>query len=466
MSRLCRVWRYNRIDATGVFSSWVTALMNAPCCSFRRISRTRKIVLSTTPVMISGKARTPRISIPAWRQLTMTQPMLSASAPADRQTPRTMKNAMDFRRPPDVIRHSIAARGESLASHRDGRGAPGSPTRQPRWGPRPAGKARRPRIPGVFERGATQPAGMHRSTNAARLSPRAAQNELGGDLFFVRLGHLRGPDVPDEPEGLEEPQREPRGVELVPSQAVAGRDRVGVVVVVPAFAKREQRHPPRVLRVVLRGEAPAPPHVRGGVDEPGCVEPDYDAEEDYPVDERPATDREQGNPQHRQRHPVIRRQLAVEGVAREIGCVARHQRRVVVSGFTEDHPAHVRPEAIDARRMRVERPVRVLMVLAMHGHPEDRSALERQRPADRQEVFEQLRGLEPAMRVQPMIPHAEPQTDGHPIEDGRDNQVGPWKRETGGNRLHMEPHQDDACQPIDSAISRQVWAASLGSLVP
>src|SRR6266571_1132841 len=124
MSRLCRVWRYNRIDATGVFSSWVTALMNAPCCSFLRISRTRKIVLSTTPVMISGKARTPRISIPAWRQLTMTQPMLSASAPADRQTPRTMKNAMDFRRPPDVIRHSIAARGESLASHRDGRGAP------------------------------------------------------------------------------------------------------------------------------------------------------------------------------------------------------------------------------------------------------------------------------------------------------------------------------------------------------
>src|SRR5438034_1646320 len=124
MSRLCRVWRYNRIDATGVFSSWVTALMNAPCCSFRRISRTRKIVLSTTPVMISGKARTPRISIPAWRQLTMTQPTLSASAPADRQTPRTMKNAMDFRRPPDVIRHSIAARGESLASHRDGRGAP------------------------------------------------------------------------------------------------------------------------------------------------------------------------------------------------------------------------------------------------------------------------------------------------------------------------------------------------------
>src|SRR5437773_1080010 len=39
---------------------------------------------------------------------------------------------------------------------------------------RPAGKARRARIPGVFERGATQPDGMQRRPNAAGLSPRAA----------------------------------------------------------------------------------------------------------------------------------------------------------------------------------------------------------------------------------------------------------------------------------------------------
>src|SRR5229473_2738604 len=215
MSRLCRVWRYSRIDARGVFSSWVTALMNAPCCSFRRISRTRKIVLSTTPVMMSGKTRTPRISIPASRQLTITQPMLSVRAPADTQTPRTMKKAMDFRRPPDVIRHSIErTRG------------------------------------------------------------------LRGDLLFVRLADAGRLDVPDDADGLEEPQRQPGDVEFVPGQAMAGRDRVGVVVVVPAFAKRHQRHPPRVLRVVLRGEAPAPPHVRGGVDEPRRVEPDHDAEED------------------------------------------------------------------------------------------------------------------------------------------------------------------------------------------
>src|SRR5713226_2547078 len=39
---------------------------------------------------------------------------------------------------------------------------------------RPAGKARRPRISGIFEGGATQPDGMQRRPNAAGLAPRAA----------------------------------------------------------------------------------------------------------------------------------------------------------------------------------------------------------------------------------------------------------------------------------------------------
>jgi hypothetical protein len=40
---------------------------------------------------------------------------------------------------------------------------------------RPAGKARRPRIPGVFERGATQPGGMQRRTNAAVFTRRTTK---------------------------------------------------------------------------------------------------------------------------------------------------------------------------------------------------------------------------------------------------------------------------------------------------
>ena len=44
----------------------------------------------------------------------------------------------------------------------------------PRWVRRLAGKARRPRIPPVFDGGATPPPRMHRPSNAARLPPQAA----------------------------------------------------------------------------------------------------------------------------------------------------------------------------------------------------------------------------------------------------------------------------------------------------
>ena len=213
-----------------------------------------------------------------------------------------------------------------------------------------------------------------------------------GDLFLRAIWlDLGGLDVPDEPDGLQELQLDPGGVELVPGQAVARRGRVGVMVVVPAFAERQQRDPPRVLRIVLRREAAAAPHVRGGVDQPGRVQADHHAQEDRPVDERPAADGEQGEAEHRQRHPVIRGQPAVERVSAEVGRVARHERGVVVVRFAEENPADVRPEAADARRVRIERLVRVLMVLAVGGDPEDRPALERQRAADRQEILEQLR---------------------------------------------------------------------------
>src|SRR5947209_3669020 len=44
----------------------------------------------------------------------------------------------------------------------------------PRTARRPADKARRPRISGIFEEGATPPAGMHRRSNADGVAPRAA----------------------------------------------------------------------------------------------------------------------------------------------------------------------------------------------------------------------------------------------------------------------------------------------------
>ena len=87
------------MEATGVFSSWVTALMKESCCSFLRISRTRKMVLSTMPAMMSGKKMIPSTVRTLRRQLRITQLMFSVTARATRQMPRTVKKMTDRRRP-------------------------------------------------------------------------------------------------------------------------------------------------------------------------------------------------------------------------------------------------------------------------------------------------------------------------------------------------------------------------------
>src|ERR1035438_2698636 len=53
----------------------------------------------------------------------------------------------------------------------------------------------------------------------------------------------------------EEPDAVVVDVELVPGEAVARANRVGVVVVVPTFAAGEQGDPPGVARIVLGFEA-------------------------------------------------------------------------------------------------------------------------------------------------------------------------------------------------------------------
>src|SRR5260221_8170608 len=82
------------MEATGVFSSWVTALRKLSCCSLRRISRTRKIVFRTSPVIIAPKKTMPRTRGTTRRQFSTIQPTLRPTARSTRMVPNVMKNAM------------------------------------------------------------------------------------------------------------------------------------------------------------------------------------------------------------------------------------------------------------------------------------------------------------------------------------------------------------------------------------
>ena len=61
--------------------------------------------------------------------------------------------------------------------------------------------------------------------------------------------------------------------------------------------------------------------------------------------------------------------------------------------------------------------VRMLMVNAMRGDPEDRPAFERERAADGQEVLDPLRRLVAAMRQQAVVAHADAERAGDPPQD-------------------------------------------------
>src|ERR1700693_4613550 len=127
------------MEATGVFSSCVTALMKASCCSFRRISRTRNVVFSTTPLMmVKAKIVARKSRIPV-RQLSKTHPMYRRIMTEIRPMPSAMKNAMDLRRPATTILSAYTSPGQLIE------GGDFSGTRAPREdeGVRPTNSALR-----------------------------------------------------------------------------------------------------------------------------------------------------------------------------------------------------------------------------------------------------------------------------------------------------------------------------------
>ena len=71
---------------------------------------------------------------------------------------------------------------------------------------------------------------------------------------------------------LQSSNTQPVQVELIPTQTVARRSGISVMVVMPAFTKRQQRYPPAIARVVTGFESRFPPQVCSRIDEPCRVQ--------------------------------------------------------------------------------------------------------------------------------------------------------------------------------------------------
>ncbi len=118
---------------------------------------------------------------------------------------------------------------------------------------------------------------------------------LGGFLagnLALDLGYANGLGDAEE---LQNGDLDPGDIQLIPGQAVAGRRGMRMVIVVPAFAKGEQRHPPAIAGIVACGEAAPAPEVSSGVDQPGGMQADHHAHADSPEKQGGSAERARGS---------------------------------------------------------------------------------------------------------------------------------------------------------------------------
>ncbi len=98
----------------------------------------------------------------------------------------------------------------------------------------------------------------------------------------------------------------------------------------------------------------------------------------------------------------------------EIGNVRQERVQLVMHGLARQNPAHVGPKAAIVRGMGIAFFVRILVMHAMGGDPENRSAFKSERAAGGQEIFHPFWSFVAAMGQQAMIAHSDAEASRNP----------------------------------------------------
>src|SRR5688572_20725329 len=97
----------------------------------------------------------------------------------------------------------------------------------------------------------------------------------GGKLDNSRRRNWRGRShgkyIPNQANAFEDFNDGIRHIEFPPAVAAAGRARIGMVVVVPAFAKGNEGDPPDIAAVILGFEVAVAPNMSDRIHKPGAV---------------------------------------------------------------------------------------------------------------------------------------------------------------------------------------------------
>src|SRR5437660_306220 len=186
------------------------------------------------------------------------------------------------------------------------------------------------------------------------------------------------------------------------------------------------------------------------------MQANHGAQEDTPEKIGPSTDGQQNKTERGDRHPVPLADPGMKLVFAQFGNIRKKLRRMVLHGAPGDDPSHVRPEAAMERGMRVAFFVSILMMDAMHCHPEKRSALQGQGAAQGEEILNPFVGLESAMGQQPVIAHADAQASSHPPQHQRQQHGLPTEHEKSGDRAEVKYHHKKSSKWSDRTLKSAV----------
>ncbi len=155
-----------------------------------------------------------------------------------------------------------------------------------------------------------------------------------------------------------------------------------------------------------------------------------------------------------ERQPVVLGEPDVDAVAGEVRGVAAEQSGLGVERAAGEDPAGVGPPGAVVRGVRVAFLVGVLMVDAVGGDPEDRSALESEAAAGGDEVLQPLGHAVAAVGEQAVVGHADSDVDGEEVHDEEHRDVLPGEEDgqEGAQRADVEEAHEDGGDPVDAAL--------------
>lgn len=248
--------------------------------------------------------------------------------------------------------------------------------------------------------------------------------------------------MPGESQILHDPDDDEAEVDLPPGQAMAGGVGECVVVVVPSLAEAEDSENEIVSAVVKRVKRPLSPDVTDGVDAPGDMVDQEDADKSAPeqAEERTgpgpadkATQRSREEQAHK--HPQFPTaadaaknliSLQVADVAGESGVVGGEHPADMGVGEALEEPTDA--VAGRVRGMWVFELVAVLMMSAMDSHPSKQRSLDSHGAEDGENGADGRVSFEGAVREEAMVSdgdsepggqiHADEQCDFRPIDAG------------------------------------------------